>query len=176
MGRIKHFNPRSPCGERLIRGYAVRRERGISIHAPRAGSDRQRKYEPRAVATISIHAPRAGSDGLTYCHSALRMAFQSTLPVRGATCGSTGVLCIIWHFNPRSPCGERPDEKSEPPRIYRFQSTLPVRGATTGATGRTGYTGHFNPRSPCGERLSHRHHGCRRRNISIHAPRAGSDC
>ena len=38
-GNIQHFNPRPPCGGRLIRGYAVRRERGISIHAPRAGGD-----------------------------------------------------------------------------------------------------------------------------------------
>ena len=36
-----HFNPRSPCGERLcdlLLGHGVSR---ISIHAPRAGSDRR---------------------------------------------------------------------------------------------------------------------------------------
>ena len=56
------------------------------------------------------------------------------------------------YFNPRSPCGERPECR----KIRRiggvFQSTLPVRGAT----------------SPM-RRTS------RRRTISIHAPRAGSD-
>ena len=55
-------------------------------------------------------------------------------------------------FNPRSPCGERPLPPSAPQPTATFQSTLPVRGAT-------------------GRR------GCHSvsLDISIHAPRAGSD-
>ena len=34
----------------------------ISIHAPRAGSDAQKLYDETVAKTISIHAPRAGSD------------------------------------------------------------------------------------------------------------------
>ena len=34
-----HFNPRSPCGERLTLGDMRQRLIYISIHAPRAGGD-----------------------------------------------------------------------------------------------------------------------------------------
>ena len=55
--------------------------------------------------------------------------FQPTLPVRGATyCPRRGNR-RARHFNPRSPCGERPASHS---------SKLPLS--------------YFNPRSPCGER------------------------
>ena len=79
-----HFNPRSPCGERR-RAYRASRAyrafqstlpvrgatqgiqgeqgiQGISIHAPRAGSDEAALKGVRDGMDISIHAPRAGSD------------------------------------------------------------------------------------------------------------------
>ena len=34
-----NFNPRSPCGERQAQLQKVTEELGISIHAPRVGSD-----------------------------------------------------------------------------------------------------------------------------------------
>ena len=57
-----------------------------------------------------------------------------------------------------------------------FQSTLPARGATFSASPRRIHSPYFNPRSPHGER----HRGCFRFgnthiDISIHAPRTGSD-
>ena len=77
------FNPRSPCGERPassttalssgrfqstlpVRGAtwvvaAHCRQMLISIHAPRAGSDKTLSIFVM-VRVISIHAPRAGSD------------------------------------------------------------------------------------------------------------------
>ena len=58
-----NFNPRSPCGERPVRPLMVCKHCGnISIHAPRVGSD------ARSIATASP-----------------AYAFQSTLPVWGAT-------------------------------------------------------------------------------------------
>ena len=56
---------------------------------------------------ISIHAPREGSDLFPALLILVMFIFQSTLPVRGATC---------------IPCPVRDD--------ILFQSTLPVRGAT----------------------------------------------
>ena len=55
----------------------------ISIHAPHAGSDNE-QLQATCNGQISIHAPHAGSDsGLG---ADLRLpAFQSTLPMRGAT-------------------------------------------------------------------------------------------
>ena len=79
----KNFNPRSPCGERRAGMLAAERAAvfqstlpvwgatpapgevagalGISIHAPRVGSD-QIQFPPAGSAGISIHAPRVGSD------------------------------------------------------------------------------------------------------------------
>ena len=81
-----------------------------------------------------------------------------------------------WHFNPRSPHGERqgrgqrsrrrgeisihaPRTGSDPHGVRRvvanrlFQSTLPARGATSPTCARSSTAVHFNPRSPHGERL-----------------------
>ena len=81
---MENFNPRSPCGERQLLSLFYKRDTGISIHAPRAGSDNSsaicdlnstgfQSTLPVRGATgnakyagsdldISIHAPRAGSD------------------------------------------------------------------------------------------------------------------
>ena len=58
---------------------------GISIHAPREGSDPRRSQLTQMHSRISIHAPREGSDA----------RFR---PPRGG----------LGNFNPRSPRGERP--------------------------------------------------------------------
>ena len=123
-----NFNPRSPHGERqVMRPYwdavsafqstlpargatrfapAKRQNARISIHAPRTGSDSHRA-EPSVFHDISIHAPRTGSD--TRLTSAGRGTgrFQSTLPARGATNSRSRETAKSFHFNPRSPHGER---------------------------------------------------------------------
>ena len=100
---------------------------------------------------ISIHAPHTGSD-----------------PCCRYPCRSP------YHFNPRSPYGERHDPVISHRLIPQFQSTLPIRGATvldaaadqirtisihaphTGSDqirSRSSYRWFdFNPRSPYGER------------------------
>ena len=102
------------------------------------------------------------------------MAFQPTLPARGATeeqYATTSYVDISTHaprtgsdgnsyfqipeyanFNPRSPHGERP---SSP--LLRRRST------------------NFNPRSPHGERRKQPRPDHRLWRISTHAPRTGSD-
>ena len=101
-------------------------------------------------------------------------AFQSTLPVWGATPAEFYVAkhnyisihaprvgsdvftpCTVassTDFNPRSPCGER-----RWPGLWG-----PIRR-------------YFNPRSPCGERLQQPQLLFSIMDISIHAPRVGSD-
>ena len=78
--------------------------------------------------------------------------FQSTLPVWGATFGNQKATVHVINFNPRSSCGERP--RSWPTKC--------------------GGCSYFNPRSPCGERLGFPRPGLPA-DISIHAPRVGSD-
>ena len=83
---VRHFNPRSPWGERpcISDGYAGRRL--ISIHAPRGGSDRTSWI----FTILSSHFnPRSpwGERRPRWTVSSVRQRFQSTLPVGGATVG-----------------------------------------------------------------------------------------
>ena len=80
---------------------------GISIHAPREGSDGGVCHLVNPRVCISIHAPREGSDQHRSRQAVWRDVFQSTLPVRGATAS-----------------------QAEQSAQEAFQSTLPVRGAT----------------------------------------------
>ena len=145
----------------------------ISIHAPRGGSDGGIPFSS-AVNVISIHAPRGGSDLLPRYQPELHpyfnprspwgerlrrliiipiaILFQSTLPVGGATLRMPTPGRREDNFNPRSPWGERHIGICINASDREFQSTLPVGGATVG-------NGVFAGQS----------------NISIHAPRGGSD-
>ena len=70
----------------------------------------------------------------------------------GATWNLISTRPAPHYFNPRSPCGERPCPSATGPPRWKFQSTLPVWGATVAD---------FRPNP--------------RNQISIHAPRVGSD-
>ena len=124
-------------------------------------------------------------------------AFQSTLPVWGATNATQediNALGISIHaprvgsdpgvtpngyyrnnFNPRSPCGERQWSQRWKEACRKFQSTLPVWGATFVPNRLAWVHWNFNPRSPCGERQQNNDHPAKQTDISIHAPRVGSD-
>ena len=151
MVSASYFNPRSPHGERHSSAPANTSPPGISIHAPRTGSDYTALLPPSSQ-WISIHAPRTGSDVCDSVLNSVDSLFQSTLPARGATFGI--LRCVA-------------DLKS-------FQSTLPARGATWRMPTWRRKPSHFNPRSPHGERQD-RAFLNRRIEISIHAPRTGSD-
>ena len=125
---------------------------------------------------ISIHAPRTGSD--------------ETVPKSSrATPGD---------FNPRSPHGERHGSQIKPGNPRRISIHAPRTGSDRLNLARYQHIGNFNPRSPHGERHSRpmpralmssyfnprSPHGERQRvdvanvpnqEISIHAPRTGSD-
>ena len=60
---------------------------GISIHAPREGSDPIVDRIGLPALLISIHAPREGSDCSTLQRTSASWTFLSTLPARGATSG-----------------------------------------------------------------------------------------
>ncbi len=103
-----YFNPRTPCGVRPHCSPPNKSSLPISIHAPRAGCDATsmttrncwRNFNPRTpcgvrlsvflvsvtISRISIHAPRAGCDFTCGSQGEAEYIFQSTHPVRGATC------------------------------------------------------------------------------------------
>ena len=68
-----------------MRLTAVQRISGISIHAPREGSDRSHWLTLNITRIISIHAPREGSDADNFSGKVSSLGFLSTLPARGAT-------------------------------------------------------------------------------------------
>ena len=101
----------------------------ISIHAPLAGCDfwrptpcpDDRHFNPRTPCGVRHSHPAAARAALQ---------FQSTHPLRGATCG--------YYRNPK---------------YTIFQSTHPLRGATWQGWRIQKAPLHFNPRTPCGVRL-----------------------
>ena len=144
----------------------------ISIHAPRTGSD-IKKGEYEFDFDISIHAPRTGSD-----------------------CSRCRFFARYWHFNPRSPHGERLPALRLFQSITVFQSTLPARGATwlcdlllhvvpfqstlpaRGATFSVSIVAvlvEFQSTLPARGATADLCCGFIRHAISIHAPRTGSD-
>ena len=169
----------------------------ISIHAPRMGSDRA---APRPDHTSMNFNPRSpdGERPFAGVTDGPACIFQSTLPGWGATTASTtawtgtsrfqstlpgwgatgqphrthryGAISIHaprmgsdlfvrfaqpppGYFNPRSPDGERQAPPTRPTRKHQ----------------------HFNPRSPDGERQCLVYGEFANHEISIHAPRMGSD-
>ena len=133
--RSANFNPRSPCGERLD-PEPVDTPLGISIHAPLVGSDTLGLFQDIA-AGISIHAPLVGSDDVV--REGIKLV--SDISIHAPLVGSDKVIAspnnLVFYFNPRSPCGERPLASSAFSASHSFQSTLPLWGATTGRIKRT---------------------------------------
>ena len=147
---MMYFNPRSPHGERQNFARIFLHIRYISIHAPRTGSDARFQIKTGLV-LISIHAPRTGSDGISRARRCAILPFQSTLPARGAT-SPVRSQCSDTLFQSTLPARGATFRRFRRVLPLGFQSTLPARGAT----------------GSCIELFD-------AREISIHAPRTGSD-
>ena len=170
--RMFDFNPRSPWGERRPYGAALTTALNFNPRSP---------WGERPGAGAPVIA-----DG----------GFQSTLPVGGATSSTIKRYRTPSNFNPRSPWGERREYERERYVAMEFQSTLPVGGATIfiflslpisvfqstlpvgGATTqspirRPGSV--FQSTLPVGGATIPLSHFTPQRQISIHAPRGGSD-
>ncbi len=145
-----NFNPRSPCGERLLRVRIPGRHPIFQPTLPVRGATIHRASSSPA-SRISTHAPRAGSD-----------------------VGGIRLYCQLVDFNPRSPCGERRGISQATERTQEFQPTLPVRGATA-SSGSGSQSFLFQPTLPVRGATDWLPKNARRDYISTHAPRAGSD-
>ena len=103
-----NFNPRPPCGDRPIIAFLPAVCILFQSTTPVRGSTRFRGSALQ-FKTISIHDPRAGIDILFRVAGTVSDGFQSTTPVRGSTkTGSTNIIYPL-NFNPRPPCGDRPN-------------------------------------------------------------------
>ena len=82
------FNPRSPHGERRHAVEVAFQQGGISIHAPRTGSDEDVLFGLFADEEFQSTLPaRGATQDVEFLDSAKQDIFQSTLPARGATTG-----------------------------------------------------------------------------------------
>ena len=123
-----NFNPRAPCGARLLIVPQIRSPVYFNPRAPcgarpdtwRSSTPRRKFQSTRPVRgatvsatvtadqiNISIHAPRAGRDGLRPGGGPHRNDFNPRAP-----CGARQMkICYpvpFQNFNPRAPCGARP--------------------------------------------------------------------
>ena len=103
---LRCFNPRAPCGARLLYGSQSSDLKSFNPRAP-CGA-RQFPLSEGSRGGVSIHAPRAGRD--------FHLCDNTDFPIS---------------FNPRAPCGARHVGSSVGHQSFGFQSTRPVRGATT---------------------------------------------
>ena len=190
-----HFNPRSPHGERRAYRLADNKVAEFQSTLPARGATNCPLF-CCTTGGISIHAPRTGSDDKEKQRHGKEADFNPRSP-HGERHGRRRTSAAAKDFNPRSPHGERPTDgdAQAPPRkisihaprtgsdgaehagqrrrvisihaprtgsdgvrkrlnvLYIvFQSTLPARGATRYTIRISGTSG-----------------------ISIHAPRTGSD-
>ena len=178
----------APCRS----GFCV----GISIHAPRGGSDLNltpfltsfRYFNPRSPwgerpcrtdhqagsRMISIHAPRGGSDDTRRKGENDHGYFNPRSPWGER-------LPHFWqtrrpaNFNPRSPWGERHSAISGPFSSMQISIHAPRGGSDAWVSVTAKSFIDFNPRSPWGERLRETACCIGLHIISIHAPRGGSD-
>ena len=145
------FNPRSPRGERRYWNKQGHNFKLFQSTLPARGAT------PGAGVTL----PGAG-------------VFQSTLPARGATVKALRAA-LVRNFNPRSPRGERlwpPSAPSAP--SPSFQSTLPARGATNNHVIYL-QADLFQSTLPARGATNQIVKAMGLIDISIHAPREGSD-
>ena len=145
-----NFNPRSPRGERRKRTSSPSWH-GISIHAPRVGSDDDSLCHWR-LSSISIHAPRVGSDGI-HLQDLRDQLISIHAPRVGSDSTWPSILTAESNFNPRSPRGERLLLSARVSLLYDFNPRSP-RGERPRVHPRERADAHFNPRSPRGERRS----------------------
>ena len=83
---------------------------GISIHAPRVGSDLGDSCETSVTVFISIHAPRVGSDVKHIQNILTQLIISIHAPRVGSDGNDEANKKRLRNFNPRSPCGERQNE------------------------------------------------------------------
>ena len=219
-GNLRRFQPTRPLrGATISTLLCAAAAKKISTHAPLAGRDSVAAGLPEQRENFNPRAPCGARPKHIKQEGNLRR-FQPTRPLRGATIST--LLCaaaakkISTHaplagrdsvaaglpeqrenFNPRAPCGARPNPDLVVGAFILFQPTRPLRGATRSTSrienfteisthaplaGRDGEVVpslqarmDFNPRAPCGARQYLEGHNYGRTNISTHAPLAGRD-
>ena len=170
------FNPRPPHGGRHIYDMSevgtqmfqptpsarratvgadalYRHEGAVSTHALRAEGD-SAAFRVSDHRLVSTHALRAEGDCVRSATRSSSVRFQPTPSVRRATRRSSPMRGTWRDFNPRPPCGGRPEcEECEIRRIKVSTHALRAEGDGCSRAARP-QNPCFNPRPPCGGRPS----------------------
>ena len=123
-----NFNPRTPCGVRLM-----------------AGGERAKWYY------ISIHAPLAGCDAFSALSCSFSFSFQSTHPLRGATTSVLPSLCSAI-FQSTHPLRGATVAKTTFNAPLFISIHAPLAGCDENHFTAIIEFRYFNPRTPCGVR------------------------
>ena len=154
------FNPRAPCGARLVLELKAQADAEFQSTRPVWGATGAAAVHARGVA-ISIHAPRVGRDLIVMPHIEGGGLFQSTRPVWGATfhlLRSCPAPSISIHA-PRVGRDDKDDGRHPRPHISIH---APRVGRDLASDRRKTRRADFNPRAPCGARRRiSAHRSCR---------------
>ena len=168
----RHFNPRTPCGVRHRDEAVLCDYLDISIHAPLAGCDADRLAKAGVDKLFQSTHPLRGAT----CQArkkALHLSFQSTHPLRGATPDlDHGLIDMLISIHaPLAGC----DQGCFAVAHCDFISIhAPLAGCDVIRRPSFHYSFDFNPRTPCGVRHNSAFFVIVTA-ISIHAPLAGCD-
>ena len=147
---------------------------GISIHAPRMGSDKHFLHACAVVAHISIHAPRMGSDVSCECISA-RQAYFNPRSRMGSDFSEINCSSSPITFQSTPPHGERHIKQTNNNTMFHISIHAPAWGATSHDM-ITDSLSKFQSTPPHGERHFRWRHFIAKLIISIHAPAWGATC
>ena len=145
-----YFNPRAPCGARHKNVHFGNGSFIFQSTRPVRGATGQHGV-CRLNKVISIHAPRAGRDCPCCAHKCVRGDFNPRAPC-GARQGFPLVTCIVRFISIHAPrAGRDRHTITHSRRRKYFNPRAPCGARLTLAKSRPGRS-YFNPRAPCGAR------------------------
>ena len=124
---VLDFNPRSPHGERLSCIPQLARNLKFQSTLPARGATTRRLFSI-IFKGISIHAPRTGSDQMPTIRLPIHLTFQSTLPARGATAAGFAP-CRTFVFQSTLPARGA----TIPAYFFRQNSIISIHAPRTGS-------------------------------------------
>ena len=153
---LLNFNPRAPCGARLKKSSISTSLMDFNPRAP-CGARPTCSLYMISTSLFQSTRPLRGATPHSPASRSVSCRFQSTRPLRGATDCEVRVRRAASNFNPRAPCGARPQRADAVCKVagisihaplagrdlrgttaqsslHQFQSTRPLRGATSGRT------------------------------------------
>ena len=149
-GKI-NFNPRAPCGARLLPGWGVMIMSLFQSTRPLRGATGRLAVIQDVAPCISIHAPLAGRD-LLQPGDIYLISISIHAPLAGRDRNPSGPARRSRYFNPRAPCGARREDSASRAFVRRISIHAPLAGRDGRSAPRAPLRHDFNPRAPCGAR------------------------